>query len=58
MLTGLLDNLLKLEFHADFKKFVWWIMKSRHNNGRLALSTYAEVGNNFLKIKTYSHKPT
>ena len=58
MLTGLLYNLLKLEFHAGFKKIEQWIMKSRHSNGSFALSSYAKVRNNFLKIKTYSHKPT
>jgi len=57
MLTGLSDNLLKSGYHAGFKKIEQWIMKSRHSKCSFALSTYSEVRNKPLTIKTYSHKP-
>jgi len=58
MLTGLLNNLPKLDFHAGFKKIEQWIMKSRHSNSSFAPSSFSEVRNNFLKIKMYFYKPT
>ena len=46
VLTGILDNLLKLESQAGFKKIEQWIMTSRHSNGSFELSSYSKVRNN------------
>jgi len=45
MLTQLLHNLLKLEYHACFQKIEQWITKICHRKCSLALSTHSEVRN-------------
>ena len=47
ILTRLADNLLKIVYHAGFKKIELWIMVRRHSKCSFALG----------RIKTYFHKP-
>jgi len=40
MLSRLPENLLKLEYHAGFKKLSRWITKTRHSKYSSALSAH------------------